>query len=601
MSRIEDYALLGDLQTAALVSTAGSIDWLCLPKFDSPACFAALLDTPDAGHWRIAPAGSEVCSTRRYVEDTLVLETEWRTPSGTVRVLDFMPPRGHAPDVVRIVEGVHGSVTMRGELRLRFDYGRVIPWVSHHGERTEAIAGPDRVRLRTPAPTRGQEMSTVSEFTVRAGDRVPFVLTWNPSHEPPPKAVDAEDALRDTLTFWRQWSACGAPVTGPYRAAVKRSLLTLKALTYHPTGGIVAAATTSLPEQIGGPRNWDYRYCWLRDSTYTLQALISAGYRDEARAWREWLLRAVAGDPADLQIMYALDGTRRLPEAELPWLAGYENSKPVRTGNAASDQLQLDVWGETLDGLALARDAGIAADDDAWDLQLALMEHLEGVWDQPDNGLWEMRGARRHFTHSKVMAWVAADRMATAVRTNPGLHGPADQWEALRDTIHADVLTHGYDADRNTFTQSYGAPGLDASLLMIPRVGFLPPTDPRVLGTITAIQQGLTEDGFVKRYDTTDSGDGLTGGEGLFLACSFWLVDALHLAGQRDDATQLFERLLALRNDVGLLSEEWDPKAGRQLGNTPQAFSHFPLVTSALQLHAGQGHVSNQPITPTRS
>ncbi|MEO3936406.1 glycoside hydrolase family 15 protein [Dermatophilaceae bacterium Soc4.6] len=599
MSRIEDYALLGDLQTAALVSTAGSIDWLCLPRFDGPACFAALLDTPDAGHWRIAPAGSAVCTTRRYVEDTLVLETEWRSPSGTVRVIDFMPPRGHAPDVVRIVEGVQGSVAMRGDLRLRFDYGRVTPWVRHHGDRTEAIAGPDRVRLRTPAPTRGQEMSTVSEFTVRAGDRIPFVLTWNPSHEPPPKAVNAEDALRDTLTFWLEWSARGAPVTGPYRAAVKRSLLTLKALTHYPTGGIVAAATTSLPEQIGGPRNWDYRYCWLRDSTYTLQALISAGYLDEARAWREWLLRAVAGDPADLQIMYALDGTRRLPEAELPWLAGYENSKPVRTGNAASDQLQLDVWGETLDGLALARDAGIVADDDAWDLQLALMEHLEGNWDQPDNGLWEMRGARRHFTHSKVMAWVAADRMATAVRTNPGLHGPADQWEALRDTIHADVLTHGYDADRNTFTQSYGSPGLDASLLMIPRVGFLPPTDPRVLGTITAIQQGLTEDGFVKRYNTTDSGDGLTGGEGLFLACSFWLVDALHLAGQQGDATELFERLLALRNDVGLLSEEWDPTAGRQLGNTPQAFSHFPLVTSALQLHAGHGHLSNLPIRPS--
>ena len=475
MSRIEDYALLGDLQTAALVSTTGSIDWLCLPKFDSPACFAALLDTPDAGHWRIAPAGAEVCTTRRYVEDTLVLETEWRSHSGTVRVIDFMPPRGHAPDVVRIVEGVHGSVAMHRELRLRFDYGRVMPWVRHHGDRMEAIAGPDRVRLRTPVPTQGHELSTVSDFTVRAGDRIPFVLTWNPSHEPPPKAVDAEDALRDTLTFWSEWSASGTPVTGPYREAIKRSLLTLKALTYQPTGGIVAAATTSLPEQIGGPRNWDYRYCWLRDSTYTLQALISAGYLNEAKAWREWLLRAVAGDPADLQIMYALDGTRRLPEAELPWLAGYENSKPVRTGNAASDQLQLDVWGETLDGLALARNSGLAATDDAWDLQLALMEHLEGNWDQPDNGLWEMRGARRHFTHSKVMAWVAADRMATAVRTHRELHGPADRWEALRDTIHADVLAHGYDADRNTFTQSYDAPGLDASLLMIPRVGFLAP------------------------------------------------------------------------------------------------------------------------------
>ncbi len=596
MSRIEDYALIGDLQTAALVSTAGSIDWLCLPKFDSPACFAALLDSPDAGHWTVAPAGGGVCTTRRYVEDTLVLETEWHSHSGTVRVIDFMPPRGYAPDVVRIVDGIHGSVAMHSELRLRFDYGRVLPWVRHHGDRMEAIAGPDRVRLRTPVPTQGQALSTISEFTVHAGDRIPFVLTWNPSHEPPPTPVNAEDALRDTLTFWSEWSASGTPVHGPYQKAITRSLLTLKALTYQPTGGIVAAATTSLPEQIGGPRNWDYRYGWLRDSTYTLQALISAGYLNEAKAWREWLLRAVAGDPADLQIMYALDGTRRLPEAKLPWLAGYENSKPVRTGNAASDQLQLDVWGETLDGLALARDSGITPHDDAWDLQIALMEHLEGNWDQPDNGLWEMRGARRHFTHSKVMAWVAADRMSTAVRTHPDLHGPADRWEALRDTIHADVLTCGYDADRNTFTQSYNAPGLDASLLMIPRVGFLPPTDPRVLGTITAIQNGLTEDGFVKRYDTTGSGDGLTGGEGLFLACSFWLVDALHLAGKQNEATELFERLLHLRNDVGLLSEEWDPTTSRQLGNTPQAFSHFPLVTSALQLHAGKAHHSNQLI-----
>jgi GH15 family glucan-1,4-alpha-glucosidase len=460
----------------------------------------------------------------------------------------------------------------------------------------EAIAGPDRVRLRTPAPTQGYELSTVSDFTIRAGDRVPFVLTWNPSHEHPPNPVNAEDALQDTLTFWTDWSGRGAPLRGRYQHAIRRSLLTLKALTYQPTGGIVAAATTSLPEQIGGPRNWDYRYCWLRDSTYTLQALIAAGYIDEAKAWREWLLRAVAGDPAELQIMYALDGTRRLPEAELHWLAGYEGSKPVRTGNAASDQLQLDVWGETLDGLALARNAGISTHDDAWDLQVALMNHLEGSWNQPDNGLWEMRGARRHFTHSKVMAWVAADRMAHAVRTHPDLHGPADRWEQLRDTIHADVLTNGYDAERNTFVQSYGATGLDASLLMIPRVGFLPATDPRVLGTIAAIQDRLAEDGFIKRYQTIDADDGLPGGEGLFLACSFWLVDALQLAGKQQAATELFERLLALRNDVGLLSEEWDPKARRHLGNTPQAFSHFPLVTSALQLHAGKGHRSNQPI-----
>ena len=597
MARIEDYALLGDLQTAALVSTAGSIDWLCLPKFDSPACFAALLDTPDAGHWIVAPAAGGVCTRRRYVKDTLVLQTEWVSGDGTVRVIDFMPPRGHAPDVVRIVEGVLGSVVMRSELRLRFDYGLVVPWVRHHDDMVEAIAGPDRVRLRTPAPTRGKEMSTVSDFTVRAGDRVPFVLTWNPSHESPPKPVDAEHALRDTLRFWTDWAHRGNPVHGPYRDAIKRSLLTLKALTYHPTGGIVAAATTSLPELIGGTRNWDYRYCWLRDSTYTLQALISAGYLAEAKAWREWLLRAVAGDPAELQIMYALDGTRRIPEAELPWLAGYENSRPVRTGNAASDQLQLDVWGEILDSLALARNAGISTHDDAWDMQVALMNHLEGTWDQPDNGLWEMRGPRRHFTHSKVLAWVAADRMATAVRAHH-LYGPADRWEALGDTIHADVLAHGYNPDRNTFTQSYDAPGLDAALLMIPRVGFLPPDDFRVLGTIAAIQNELTEGGFVKRYETSTSDDGLPGGEGLFLACSSWLVDALHLAGQQTEATQLFERLLALRNDVGLLSEEWDPHTGRQLGNTPQAFSHFPLVTSALQLHAGRAHHSNHPITP---
>ena len=599
MARIEDYALLGDLQTAALVSTAGSIDWLCLPKFDSPACFAALLDTPDAGHWIVAPAAGGVCTRRRYVKDTLVLQTEWVSGDGAVRVIDFMPPRGHAPDVVRIIEGVHGSVVMRSELRLRFDYGLVVPWVRHHDDMVEAIAGPDRIRLRTPAPTRGKEMSTVSDFTVRAGDRVPFVLTWNPSHESPPKPVDAEHALRDTLRFWTDWAQRGNPVHGPYRDAIKRSLLTLKALTYHPTGGIVAAATTSLPELIGGTRNWDYRYCWLRDSTYTLQALISAGYLAEAKAWREWLLRAIAGDPAELQIMYALDGTRRIPEAELPWLAGYENSRPVRTGNAAADQLQLDVWGEILDGLALARNAGISTHDDAWDMQVALMNHLEGTWDQPDNGLWEMRGPRRHFTHSKVLAWVAADRMATAVRAHH-LYGPADRWEALGDTIHADVLAHGYNPDRNTFTQSYDAPGLDAALLMIPRVGFLPPDDSRVLGTIAAIQNELTEGGFVKRYETSTSDDGLPGGEGLFLACSFWLVDALHLAGQQTEATQLFERLLALRNDVGLLSEEWDPHTGRQLGNTPQAFSHFPLVTSALQLHAGRAHHSNHPITPPR-
>ncbi len=596
MPRIEDYALIGDLHTGALVATDGSIDWLCLPRFDSPACFASLLDTPEAGHWSIAPEQGGTCTGRRYVEDTLVLETEWVTPEGTVRVIDLMPPRGHGVDVVRIVEGVSGAVRMRSTLRLRFDYGRVVPWVRHQPGLMIAVAGPDAVRLHTPAPTRGKDWATISELTVRAGDRVPFVLTWHPSHEHAPATVDPEAALAATIELWSGWARSGTPVIGPYRESITRSLLTLKALTYQPTGGIVAALTTSLPEQIGGPRNWDYRYCWLRDASFTLQAMISAGYLAEARAWREWLLRAVAGNPAELQIMYAVDGRRRLPEAELGWLAGYEGSRPVRTGNAASEQLQLDVWGETLDGLSLAREHGIGARDDAWDVQTALMEHLEGAWEQPDNGLWEVRGARRHFTHSKVMAWVAADRMSRAVRSHPTLHGPAERWEAMRETIHADVLAHGFDEGRGSFVQSYGGTALDASLLLIPRVGFLPASDPRVRGTLAAIQRELTVDGLVRRYQTAESDDGLPGGEGLFLACSFWLVDALHLDGRRSEASRLFERLLALRNDVGLLSEEWDPVAGRQLGNTPQAFSHLALVTSGLQLHAGRAHRSDETI-----
>lgn len=596
MTRIEDYAIVGDLQTAALISNEGSVDWLCLPRFDSPACFAALVDGPKAGHWTLAPVGAGPCTRRRYVDQTLVLETEWETAQGAVRVIDFMPPRGTSPDIVRIVEGVSGRVQMRGELTLRFDYGSVRPWVRREGGQVVAVAGPDSVRLRTPAPTHGHEWSTVSEFSVTAGERVPFVLTWSPSYTQHPEPVDPERALQGTLDYWQAWCDRGHDVSGPYRDAIKRSLLTLKALTYQPTGGIVAAATTSLPEQLGGPRNWDYRYCWLRDATYTLQALIAGGYLQEAKAWREWLLRAVAGDPADLQIMYGVDGTRRLPESELDWLGGYENSSPVRVGNAAADQLQLDVWGETLDGIGLAREAGLAATEDAWDLQVALMEHLEGIWDQTDNGLWEVRGPRRHFTHSKVMAWVAADRMAKAVRRHPTLEGPADRWEALGDTIHADVLAHGFDADRNTFVQSYGATALDASVLVIPRVGFLPGDDPRMLGTIDAINRELTQDGLVLRYQNSESDDGLPGSEGLFLACSFWMVDALHLAGRQRDAIQLFERLLELRNDVGLLSEEWDPKHRRQLGNTPQAFSHFALVTSGLQLHAGRGHGSQELI-----
>ena len=597
MALIEDYALLGDLQTAALVDRSGSIDWLCFPRFDSPACFAALVGTPENGRWLLAPAAGGTCTRRSYRGDSLVLDTEWDTPDGRVRVTDLMPPRGDIPDVVRIVEGLSGTVAMRSELVLRFDYGHIVPWVRQVRGRTVAVAGPDSSWLRTTVPVTGEGLSSVSEFTVSAGERVPFVLTWSPSHHQDPREVDAERALSQTLTFWHDWAARGQ-VGGPYAEPVRRSLLTLKALTYAPTGGIVAAATTSLPEQLGGPRNWDYRYCWLRDATSTLQALLAAGYIAEARAWREWLLRAVAGDPADLQIMYALDGTRRLTEYELGWLPGYEKSTPVRVGNAASDQLQLDVWGEVLDGLFLARAAGIAPDDASWDLQTALMEHLEGAWDSPDNGLWEVRGPRRHFTHSKVMAWVAADRMARTVRI--GHHdGPVARWEALRETIHAEVLAHGYDADRATFVQSYGSTALDAAVLIIPKVGFLPGDDARVRGTVDAIQRELTVDGLVRRYDTGRSEDGLTGSEGMFLACSFWLVDALHAGGRHDEAVQLFERLLGLRNDVGLLSEEYDPGAHRQLGNTPQAFSHFPLVTSALTLGTGRDHRSDTvPDTP---
>jgi GH15 family glucan-1,4-alpha-glucosidase len=596
MARIEDYALVGDLHTAALIGTDGSIDWLCLPHFDSPACFAALLDSPAAGRWLLAPASGGACTTRRYRPGTLILETEWETREGRVRVTDFMPPRDEVVDIVRIVEGLRGSVTMRGELALRFDYGRVVPWVRRDRGGIRAVAGPDAAYLTTRVPVRGEDLRSVSSFTVHAGERVPFVLTWTPSHLPRPRPVNPERALADTQEFWTQWSG-RSQAAGPYKDAIQRSLITLKALTYRPTGGIVAAATTSLPEQIGGRRNWDYRYCWLRDATLTLQSLLAVGYTDEAAAWREWLLRAVAGDPAELQIMYGITGKRRLPEAELTWLAGYESSLPVRTGNAAAGQLQLDVWGEVLDGLSLTRNALLAAPDDSWDLQIALMEHLEGAWNQPDNGLWEMRGPRRHFTHSKVMAWVAADRMVKGVRDS-GLPGPAPRWAALAETIHAEVMTHGFNAELNTFVQSYDSTDLDASLLLIPRVGFLPPDDRRVIGTIEAIQRDLTQDGLVLRYRSQGSDDGQSGDEGVFLACSFWLVDALHGAGRRDEAVALFERLLRLRNDVGLLSEEWDPRAKRQLGNTPQAFSHLALISSAMQLHHGRARHSNTPICP---
>lgn len=582
--RIEDYAMIGDLHTAAMVSVSGSIDWLCLPRFDSPACFAALLDAETAGRWRIAPAGSGRCTRRHYRGDTLVLETEWETADGVVRIIDFMPVRDQAADLIRIVEGVSGTVAMQLELILRFDYGHVIPWVTKTGRGVRAVAGPDAVLISSDVPLGGRDFRTVADFTVSPGDRLAFTLTWYPSHEDEPEPTDPEVALASTELFWTRWSS-QSNAYGPHRDAIQRSLVTLKALTYLPTGGIVAAPTTSLPEQPGGPRNWDYRFCWLRDATLALQSLLTAGYTDEARSWRNWLVRAVAGDPADLRIMYGLDGRRRLPEQTLDWLAGFDHSTPVRVGNAAAEQLQLDVWGEVLDGLSLTRTT-IGAGEDAWDVQRALVGHLAEHWQEPDNGLWEMRGPRRHFTHSKVMAWVAVDRMIDGAHQF-NLPGPVRQWERLRAKIRRDILENGFDPKRNTFVQAYGSNDLDAALLLIPRVGFLPPDDPRVVGTIEAIEKDLTDDGLVLRYRPQASDDGLPGGEGVFLACSFWLVDALIGAGRRDDAEALFQRLLDLRNDVGLLSEEWDPHAARQLGNMPQAYSHFALVRSAFHLLSG--------------
>src|SRR5689334_1542232 len=594
--RIEDYGLIGDLHTAALVGRDGSIDWLCLPRFDAPACFAALLGDEQAGFWRLAPACGGMCTRRRYRGDSLILESEWDTPEGSVRVIDTMPPRDEAAGVVRVVEGLSGRVPMRMALRLRFDYGHVVPWVRHRDGQLAAIAGPDAAWLHSPVPLHGQDFTTHAEFAVSAGERIPSVLTYRPSHEPTPRPVDGETTLADTEAFWTAWMD-RFRYNGKWDEAVRRSLVTLKALTYAPTGGIVAAATTSLPEQLGGPRNWDYRFCWLRDATFTLQALLGTGFVAEAKAWREWLVRAVAGDPSELQIMYGLEGERRLPEYELPWLSGYEGSQPVRVGNAAAKQFQLDVWGEVLDGLHLARESGMDTTESAWDMQRALLDFLEGHWQRPDNSLWEVRGSRQQFVHSKVMAWAGVDRAVQAVEQY-GLDGPADQWKKLREEIHDDVCEHGYDADRATFTQFYGSKGLDAALLLIPRVGFLPWDDDRVRGTIRAVQNELCENGFVLRYRTDadphgDSGtvDGLPGDEGAFLACSFWLADALALTGRHDEARELFERLLELRNDVGLLSEEWDPHAHRQLGNTPQAFSHVGLVNTALALGTGAAHV----------
>ncbi|MFF0205092.1 glycoside hydrolase family 15 protein [Streptomyces sp. NPDC005017] len=584
--RIEDYALIGDEQTAALVGRDGSVDWLCLPRFDSGACFARLLGDEDNGHWRIAPRGADLCTRRAYRPGTLVLDTDWETDEGAVRVTDLMPQRDRAPDVVRIVEGLRGRVTVRSTLRIRFDYGSIVPWMRKADGHRIAVAGPDAAWLRSEPPvhTWGEDFATHAEFTVAAGQKVAFVLTWHPSHEPRPPLVDPFEALESSVADWQAWSD-RCQYDGPHRDAVVRSLITLKALTYRPTGGVVAAATTSLPEELGGVRNWDYRFCWLRDSTLTLGALLAVGYLEEAAAWRDWLLRAVAGDPADLQIMYGVAGERRLPETEVPWLAGYGRSAPVRVGNDAVRQLQLDVYGEVMDSMSLARRAGLSHEPHGWALQAALVEWLRANWRQPDEGLWEVRGGRRHFVHSKVMVWVAADRAVRALEEHPELPGDLEGWRAMREEVHREVCAEGYDAERNTFTQYYGSRELDAALLLIPYVGFLPPDDPRVIGTVDAVRAELGRDGFLRRYSTRDSAvDGLPGDEGAFVACSFWLAQALHLTGRRAEARELFERLVSLTNDVGLLAEEYDPVSARQLGNFPQAFSHIGLVNAALAL-----------------
>ncbi|MGD3109402.1 glycoside hydrolase family 15 protein [Streptomyces sp. YGL11-2] len=597
---IEDYALIGDMQTAALVCRDGTVDWLCLPRFDSPAVFTALLGTEEHGCWRMGPAGGtgagpRPADRRRYRGDSLVLESEWDTPRGTVRVIDFMPPRDGAPQVIRIVEGVSGQVPMCSELRMRFAYGKVVPWVHSVDGRAVAVAGPDSVWLDTPATATVRHGTVVSEFTVSPGERIAFTFSWQPSHHEPPALAEPEASLEATEEFWREWVE-HCTYHGPYRDAVVRSLITLKALTYAPTGGIVAAPTTSLPECIGGVRNWDYRFTWLRDAAITLSSLLRTGYREEARAWREWLLRAVAGDPENLQIMYGIAGERELGENELNWLPGYEDSRPVRVGNGAAGQLQLDVYGEVIDALHVACASGLAPDDQAVSLQLKLIAWVEKHWDEPDEGIWEVRGPRRHFVHSKVMTWVAVDRTVKLIESGD-VDGPLERWKDLRETIHRDVCEHGYDKERNTFTQSYGSQELDASLLLIPQVGFLPPDDKRVIGTIEAIQRELgTEDGFILRYPTAgdDAGvDGLEGDEGAFLACSFWLADDLAVIGRVEEARQLFEKLLSLRNDLGLLAEEWDPRAQRQVGNFPQAFSHIGLIEAALKLSAAGAHVSD--------
>jgi GH15 family glucan-1,4-alpha-glucosidase len=586
-SRIEDYALIGDCLTAALVGKDGSVDWLCLPRFDSAACFAALLGGPENGRWRIAPV-AEIRATRRsYRGDTLVLETEFETEDGVVRLIDFMPPRGQAPDLVRIVEGVRGRVRMHMELILRFDYGSIEPWVQRVEGGITAIAGPDLARVIAGPQFLGKDGSTVADFTVAEGERVPFVLTHYASFGPEPDRVDPEAALANTERWWDEWSS-RSTYQGPWREVVQRSLITLKALTYTPTGGIVAAPTTSLPEKIGGVRNWDYRFCWIRDATFTLYALADAGYLEEAADWRRWLHRAVAGTPETLQILYSIVGSRRLREWEVPWLRGYEGSAPVRVGNAAFKQFQLDVFGELAATMYECRRAGLERTESGWAVGKAIYTALEKLWREPDDGIWEVRGPRRHFTHSKMMAWVAFDRAVRSIEEF-GLDGPVDRWRAIRDEIHAEVCREGFHAGRGAFVQSYDLDRLDSSLLMMPLVGFLPADDPRVKSTIEAIERELMVDGLVLRYATTADVDGLPPGEGTFLPCSFWMVDCLGQLDRRDDAERLFEHLVGLRNDLGLISEEYDPKAGRMTGNFPQAFSHVALINSAFNLSGHRG------------
>ena len=584
-SRIEDYGLIGDCETAALVSRDGSIDWLCLPRFDSAACFAALLGTPDNGRWQIAPADPSSRITRRYRDDTLILETTFETEQGVATIIDFMPLFDGTSDLVRLVVGQHGRLDFRTDLVIRFDCGISVPWVNQLDDEggLQAVAGPDMLVLRTPVPLRGDDLRTVGEFSVAAGETVPFVLSHGPSHRPRPNTLDPQLALAQTETVWREWSARCPPI-GPWNEAVKRSLLTLKALTYEPTGGIVAAPTTSLPEQIGGPRNWDYRYCWLRDSAFTLRALMNLGYYDEARAWRDWLLRAIAGSPAQVQILYSITGERQLPERELPWLAGYEGSRPVRIGNAAVGQRQLDVYGEVIHAMFEARLGGMPPLQRGADVLRVVLDYVETIWREPDEGIWEVRGGRQHFTHSKVMAWVAFDR-AARIAEMAGDASASTRWRRIADEIRGEVCRSGFDPELGRFVQFYGSRRLDASLLQIPLVGFLPASDPRVRGTLAAIERRLLRDGgLVMRYDTDDGVDGLPPGEGAFLACSFWLADNYILQRRFGDAHVLFERLLALRNDVGLLAEEYDPRASRMLGNFAQAFSHVGLINTAIKL-----------------